>query len=46
MSFTLEDRDVSVWNLAAHEFQVISGTYNVYVGSSSRKLPLQGTMTV
>jgi beta-glucosidase len=42
--FPLTRRDLSVWDVEAQKWK--KGDYMVYVGSSSRKLPLVGTLTV
>jgi beta-glucosidase len=43
-TFELTRRDISVWDVVAQEWAVNTGTYTVEVGSSSRTLPLSGTM--
>ncbi|KAI0134389.1 glycoside hydrolase superfamily [Xylariales sp. AK1849] len=44
VTFELNRRDLSVWDVVAQKWLLQSGTYNIYVGSSSRNLPLQGTL--
>jgi beta-glucosidase len=44
--FDLTRRDLSIWDTVAQKRQLRSGSYNVYVGSSSRNLPLMGTFTI
>ncbi|KAH8588635.1 beta-glucosidase-related glycosidase [Bisporella sp. PMI_857] len=46
VTFDLTRRDLSVWDVEAQKWQLQSGTYNVYVGASSRILPLSGTLTI
>ncbi|KAH8658253.1 glycoside hydrolase superfamily [Xylariales sp. PMI_506] len=44
--FVLRRRDLSYWDVVAQEWTVASGTYDVYVGASSRNLTLQGEIFV
>jgi beta-glucosidase len=46
VSFNLTRRDLSVWDVAAQKWQLQSGDYEIYVGASSRNLPLHGTLTL
>lgn len=46
VTFHLTRRDLSVWNVQRQKWQLQQGTYKFYVGSSSRKLPLSGTMAL
>lgn len=46
VSFSLTRRDLSIWDATAQEWLLQTGSYNVYVGSSSRDLPLTGTLTI
>ena len=46
LNFTLTRKDLSVWNVVAQKWQLQSGTYHIYVGSSSRILPLSGTLVI
>ena len=43
VSFTLEDRDFSVWDGG---WKVIGGTYRIRAGASSRNLPVSSTVEV
>lgn len=46
VTFELQRRDVSVWDVVAQNWRLVSGeAYQVYVGASSRTLPLTGTLT-
>lgn len=46
VSFPLTRRDLSTWDVAAQKWLLQTGSYSVYVGSSSRDLPLTGTLTI
>ncbi|KAI1270152.1 beta-glucosidase M [Xylariaceae sp. FL1019] len=46
VSFELNRRDLSVWDVVAQKWRLQSGNYSVYVGSSSRLLPLKGTLSI
>ena len=37
-------RDVSIWDVATHDWKIIDGVYGVAVGASSRDHRLTGTM--
>lgn len=44
--FTLTSEDLAVYNEISHSWEVQPGVYQVYVGSSSRDLPLHGSLTI
>ncbi|KAE8154609.1 putative beta-glucosidase M [Aspergillus avenaceus] len=46
VEFKLNRRDLSTWDVTAQQWLLQSGTYQVYVGRSSRDLPLQGEFTI
>jgi len=46
ISFLLTRRDLSVWDVVAQKWKLQKGGYMVYVGSSSRKLPLVGILRI
>lgn len=46
VTFPLTRRDLSTWDVVAQKWLLQSGSYNVFVGSSSRTLPLTATMEV
>ncbi|KAI1765139.1 glycoside hydrolase family 3 protein [Hypoxylon sp. FL1150] len=46
VSFELTRRDLSVWDVGAQRWLLQPGDYGVFVGGSSRDLPLQGTLTI
>jgi len=46
ITFTLTNADVSIWNVARHNWAVVTGSFGVFVGSSSRDIRLKGTLTV
>ncbi|CAN8101825.1 unnamed protein product [Discula destructiva] len=46
VGFALTRRDLSTWDVAAQKWLLQSGEYGVWVGSSSRDLPLNGTLVM
>ncbi|OJJ80818.1 beta-glucosidase [Aspergillus glaucus CBS 516.65] len=46
VAFPLTRRDLSVWDVDAQQWHLQEGEYNVYVGRSSRDLPLSGTFSI
>jgi len=46
VDFTLTDRDLSIWDVTTHAWRIVSGTYVVYVGTSSQNLPLKVNLNV
>jgi beta-glucosidase len=44
-TFELQRRDLSIWDTTAQKWLLQNGNYQVYVGTSSRNLPLNGTLT-
>jgi len=38
--------DVSIWNVGIHDWQVVRGTFGVFVGNSSRNILLRGNIVV
>jgi beta-glucosidase len=42
VKFAVDKRGLSFWNSHKNRWQVAKGCYRVYVGASSRKLPLRG----
>ncbi|KAH8156739.1 hypothetical protein CIB48_g11508 [Xylaria polymorpha] len=46
VSFDLTRRDLSVWDVVAQKWALRKGDYGIFVGSSSRSLPLQGVLTI
>lgn len=46
VSFDLTRRDLSTWDVVAQQWKLQSGNYNVYVGASSRILPLNGILSI
>jgi beta-glucosidase len=46
VGFDLLRRDLSEWDVVQQSWVLQQGSYNVYVGSSSRDLPLTGTLTI
>lgn len=46
VSFVLQKRDLSHWDVEAQEWKVEAGTYTLYVGASSRDLKATTTLTI
>jgi beta-glucosidase len=46
VQFQLTRRDLSIWDVVAQKWNLQQGTYQVYVGSSSRIIPLTSTFTL
>ncbi|KAF3766961.1 family 3 glycoside hydrolase [Cryphonectria parasitica EP155] len=46
VSFPLTRKDLSTWDVVAQKWLLQEGDYPLYVGSSSRDLPLTGTLTI
>eukprot|EP00930_Biecheleria_cincta_P084082 TRINITY_DN73576_c0_g1_i1.p1 TRINITY_DN73576_c0_g1~~TRINITY_DN73576_c0_g1_i1.p1 ORF type:complete len:795 (+),score=112.93 TRINITY_DN73576_c0_g1_i1:1-2385(+) len=46
VSLKLSPRELSIWDASLHKWALVSGTFKVNVGSSSRDLRLEGDMTV
>lgn len=46
VSFSLDGRSLSYWDVKSHGWKVARGKYAVYVGSSSRDLPLHRELEV
>lgn len=46
VNFSLRRKDLSVWDANAQEWMIPSGTHNIWVGASSRNLPLHTTLSV
>ncbi|EFX00050.1 beta-glucosidase [Grosmannia clavigera kw1407] len=46
VEFVLTRRDLSVWDAAAQQWRLRQGTYQLYVGASSRDLRVNGTLLI
>lgn len=46
VEFELTRRDLSVWDVVEQKWRMQRGDYGVYVGGSSRDLPLKGTLSL
>lgn len=46
VGFELTRRDLSIWDVVAQRWRLQPGDYGVFVGGSSRDLPLTGTLTI
>jgi len=45
VTFQLNDKSLSIWDVNSHSWKVQSGSFMVYVGTSSEDLPLKQTVT-
>ncbi|MEW2516673.1 glycoside hydrolase family 3 C-terminal domain-containing protein [Actinacidiphila alni] len=46
VTFTVDPADLRTWDAATHAWRSNDGTYRMYVGDSSRDLPLTGSYTL
>jgi beta-glucosidase len=46
VTLSLRQKDVSVWDVVTQKWVIPKGTFQVFVGSSSRKVQLQGTFSL
>jgi len=46
VEFTLRDRDLSIWDVDTHDWSLVSGDFKIFVGSSSRDIRAESTLTV
>jgi beta-glucosidase len=46
ITLSLRVKDVSVWDVVAQKWVIPKGTFKVFVGSSSRKIQLEGSFTL
>jgi len=46
VTFQLTDRDLSIWDVNRHTWTIVPGTYVVYVGTSSKDLPLKQNINI
>eukprot|EP00043_Microstomoeca_roanoka_P013291 m.130236 g.130236 ORF g.130236 m.130236 type:complete len:782 (+) comp15716_c2_seq1:3-2348(+) len=44
VTFSLNDRDLSIWDVSSHSWTKVQGSFNVFVGASSRDIRLTGTL--
>jgi len=44
VTLTLGSRELAYWNATTHDWAIEPGTYQLWVGGSSRDLPVQGTL--
>jgi beta-glucosidase len=45
VTISVTNKDLAVWNTQRQGWEILSGQYTLHVGSSSRKLPLNATLT-
>jgi len=46
VTFTLSDKSLSIWDVGSHSWKMQTGTFTVYVGTSSQDLPLKQIISV
>ena len=46
VTFDLDDRSFSIWNVTKHSWQLLKGTFGVHVGSSSRDIRVTSHIVV
>jgi hypothetical protein len=46
VTIPLTSRELSIWDVTSHSWQVVSGTFTAAVGSSSRDIRVKTTFTV
>jgi beta-glucosidase len=46
VNFELTRRDLSTWDVVAQKWLLQRGAYEIYVGSSSRELPLRSELVI
>lgn len=46
VDFPLDDRSTAIWDVESHGWKPVKGTFDVWVGTSSRELPLTGKLTM
>jgi len=46
VSFTLHERDVSIWDVSQHDWSLSYGMFVAFVGASSRDIRVMGTFNV
>ena len=44
--FKLNDRDLSIWNETTHAFQLVTGTFQIFIGFSSNDLPITSSIQI
>ncbi|KAJ9118115.1 hypothetical protein QFC22_004015 [Naganishia vaughanmartiniae] len=45
VTISVTNKDLAIWNTERQGWEILKGTYTMSVGSSSRKLPLNATLT-
>jgi len=46
VTFALTRKDLSMWNVVSQDWLLQAGTYQMYVGNSSRNLPVRATLVI
>ena len=46
VEFTLRDRDLSIWDTDVHDWKLVTGEFDIYIGTSSRDIKATTKFTI
>ena len=46
VEFTLRDRDLSIWDIDVHDWKLVTGEFDIYIGTSSRDIKATTKFTI